>query len=212
MRGFPAAADGYAGSLSCTREVSAVTGACLAIGRGLYEEAGGLDERFATHYQDVDLCLRLGGSGGATSIRRAQSYGTTRALPAGTTTTGSIARCSSTRGARRSRAATRTTAGGSRSRARTTGRSPHERALRQLPRLQLEQRRPHLQPGLAARRGRRRVCGRGPGRSGARSHCSATSRSRRSTSPERGTGRCGFPTASRPHSSMPGRRGNQFDG
>ncbi len=59
MRGFPAAADGYAGSLSCTREVSAVTGACLAIGRGLFEEAGGFDERFATHYQDVDLCLRL---------------------------------------------------------------------------------------------------------------------------------------------------------
>jgi O-antigen biosynthesis protein len=59
MRGFPATADGYAGSLSCTREVSAVTGACLAIGRGLYEDAGGLDERFATHYQDVDLCLRL---------------------------------------------------------------------------------------------------------------------------------------------------------
>ncbi len=59
MRGFPAAADGYAGSLSCTREVSAVTGACLAISRGLFEQAGGFDERFATHYQDVDLCLKL---------------------------------------------------------------------------------------------------------------------------------------------------------
>ena len=49
----------YAGSLSSTREVSAVTAACLAISRPLYEEVGGMSEWYATHYQDVDLCLRL---------------------------------------------------------------------------------------------------------------------------------------------------------
>lgn len=59
MRGFPAAADGYAGSLSCPREVSAVTGACLAIRRESLARVGGWSELYATHYQDVDLCLRL---------------------------------------------------------------------------------------------------------------------------------------------------------
>jgi GT2 family glycosyltransferase len=59
MRGYPPDADGYAGSLACTREVSAVTGACLLVRRELYEELGGLDAHFAIHYQDVDLCLRI---------------------------------------------------------------------------------------------------------------------------------------------------------
>jgi GT2 family glycosyltransferase len=63
MRGFPAGADGYAGSLSCTREVSAVTAACMLMRRGLFLDLGGFDEHFATHYQDVDLCLRIGRSG-----------------------------------------------------------------------------------------------------------------------------------------------------
>ena len=63
MRGFPGAADGYAGSLSCTREVSAVTAACMLVRRDLFAELGGFDEHFATHYQDVDLCLRLRRSG-----------------------------------------------------------------------------------------------------------------------------------------------------
>ena len=59
MRGFPRDVDGYAGSLSCAREVSAITGACLTMRRGLFEEIGGFDEHYGTHYQDVDLCLRL---------------------------------------------------------------------------------------------------------------------------------------------------------
>lgn len=59
MRRFPADADGYAGSLSCPREVSAVTGACLAIRRDVLDRIGGWNELYATHYQDVDLCLRL---------------------------------------------------------------------------------------------------------------------------------------------------------
>jgi GT2 family glycosyltransferase len=63
MRGFPGDGDGYAGSLSCTREVSAVTGACMLVRRDVLDELGGLDEHFATHYQDVDLCLRIRASG-----------------------------------------------------------------------------------------------------------------------------------------------------
>lgn len=59
MRGFPADVDGYAGSLSTPREVSAVTGACLAIRRETFERIGGFRETYGTHYQDVDLCLRL---------------------------------------------------------------------------------------------------------------------------------------------------------
>jgi GT2 family glycosyltransferase len=63
MRGFPADADGYAGSLYCSREVSAVTGACLLVGREDYWSVGGLNEWFRRHYEDVDFCLRLRSKG-----------------------------------------------------------------------------------------------------------------------------------------------------
>lgn len=59
MRGFPSNSDGYAGSLSCAREVSAVTGACLMVRRSVYDEIGGLNEHYQVLYQDVDFCLRL---------------------------------------------------------------------------------------------------------------------------------------------------------
>jgi len=44
--------------LRLTREVSAVTGACLAIRRSVWEELDGFDRRFHANYNDVDLCLR----------------------------------------------------------------------------------------------------------------------------------------------------------
>ena len=59
MRGFPMGVDGYAGSLACAREVSAVTAACLMMRKSLFHEIGGFSEHFFTAYQDVDLCLRL---------------------------------------------------------------------------------------------------------------------------------------------------------
>jgi GT2 family glycosyltransferase/glycosyltransferase involved in cell wall biosynthesis len=59
MRGFPAGVDGYAGSLVCAREVTAVTAACMMISRSRFEEVGGFNEHFFTIYQDLDLCLRL---------------------------------------------------------------------------------------------------------------------------------------------------------
>lgn len=44
--------------LRLTREVAAVTGACLAIRRAVWEELDGFDRRFHANYNDVDLCLR----------------------------------------------------------------------------------------------------------------------------------------------------------
>jgi len=41
-----------------TRNVSAVTGACMAIRRSVFEELGGMDEGFPVNFNDVDLCLR----------------------------------------------------------------------------------------------------------------------------------------------------------
>jgi GT2 family glycosyltransferase len=58
-RHFPADSDGYAGSLSCPREVSAVTGACLAMKKTTFKDVAGFSELYGTHYQDVDLCLKL---------------------------------------------------------------------------------------------------------------------------------------------------------
>jgi len=63
MRRFPGDSDGYAGSLSCAREVSAVTAACLMCRRVDYLESGGMSEFFSTHYQDLDLCFRLASGG-----------------------------------------------------------------------------------------------------------------------------------------------------
>ena len=44
--------------LLCTRDVSAVTGACLAMRREVFQELGGFDPLFPNNYNDVDLCFR----------------------------------------------------------------------------------------------------------------------------------------------------------
>jgi glycosyltransferase involved in cell wall biosynthesis len=52
--------SGYFGQLGLVRNVSAVTGACLAVRRNLYLEIGGLDEtNLPVAYNDVDFCLRI---------------------------------------------------------------------------------------------------------------------------------------------------------
>lgn len=59
LRGVRGDDDGYAGSLSCAREVSAVTAACMMIRRSVFEQVGRFEERFFTIYQDLDLCLKI---------------------------------------------------------------------------------------------------------------------------------------------------------
>ena len=55
---------GYLDQLCVPRSLSAVTGACLAIRKELYDFVGGLDEvHFPITFNDVDLCLRLGNLG-----------------------------------------------------------------------------------------------------------------------------------------------------
>ena len=51
------------GELALTREVSAVTGACMAVRRAVYFEVGGLDENLRVAFNDIDLCLRIGNHG-----------------------------------------------------------------------------------------------------------------------------------------------------
>nr|MBA2586027.1 glycosyltransferase [Chthoniobacterales bacterium] len=55
---------GYFSKLHLTQNVSAVTAACLATRREVYQRAGGLNEReLAIAFNDVDFCLRLRAAG-----------------------------------------------------------------------------------------------------------------------------------------------------
>ncbi len=56
---FPKDADGYFGRLKVKQNYSAVTGALLGVERKKYLEVGGMDERLAVAYNDVDFCLKL---------------------------------------------------------------------------------------------------------------------------------------------------------
>ena len=50
---------------SARRRVSAVMGACLAVERRKYLDAGGLDEAFSVSHNELDFCLRLEAGGAA---------------------------------------------------------------------------------------------------------------------------------------------------
>ncbi len=54
--GLDAASDGYLGLAAVTREVAAVTGACMAVRRSVFEEVGGFDERLEIAFNDTALC------------------------------------------------------------------------------------------------------------------------------------------------------------
>ena len=51
---------GYFGGLVINHEVSAVTGACLLMGKSIFEQISGFDENIAVGFGDIDLCLRAG--------------------------------------------------------------------------------------------------------------------------------------------------------
>ncbi len=59
FRGYPSDDAGPFALLQIDREVSAVTGACLATRRSLFDELGGLFEELAVAFNDLDYCLRL---------------------------------------------------------------------------------------------------------------------------------------------------------
>ena len=69
--------------LFLSREVSAVTGACLAVRRAVFEELGGFDPAFPVNYNDADLCLRAREAGyavvhEASAVLRHDECGTRR--------------------------------------------------------------------------------------------------------------------------------------
>ena len=72
--------------LGMTRNVSAVTGACLAIRRTLFAQLGGFDTQFPNNYNDVDLCLRAqcAGSEVVLSCESPLEHDEGRTRPAGT--------------------------------------------------------------------------------------------------------------------------------
>lgn len=59
MRGFEAGGDGYYGSLSVAREVSAIGMECMLMRRADFEAVGGFGEAYRRQFHDHDLCLRL---------------------------------------------------------------------------------------------------------------------------------------------------------
>jgi GT2 family glycosyltransferase/glycosyltransferase involved in cell wall biosynthesis len=56
---YPADMIGYNGYTHVIRNYSAVTGACLATRKTVFEEVGGFDEDFAVDFNDVDFCLSV---------------------------------------------------------------------------------------------------------------------------------------------------------
>ena len=55
---------GYFGYGKSTREVGAVTAACMLMRRDAFDAAGGLDEKFVVAFNDIDLCMKLRANGG----------------------------------------------------------------------------------------------------------------------------------------------------
>ncbi|MFM7290264.1 MAG: glycosyltransferase family 2 protein [Planctomycetia bacterium] len=60
---LPKGCHGYFSRAVLQQELSAVTGACLMVRRAVFDAVGGLDERIAVAFNDVDFCLRLRAAG-----------------------------------------------------------------------------------------------------------------------------------------------------
>jgi GT2 family glycosyltransferase len=58
LAGLEPGKPGYLGLAALARDVSAVTGACLATRRDVFEQLGGFDEALGLDFNDVDYCLR----------------------------------------------------------------------------------------------------------------------------------------------------------
>ena len=55
----PCPGPGHQGPAPLSQEVSAVTGACLLTRRALWDRLNGMDESYASAFNDVDFCLRV---------------------------------------------------------------------------------------------------------------------------------------------------------
>ena len=58
-QGVPFVERGYRDSIHHVQNYSAVTAACLMVRKLVYDSVGGLDEKLAVAYNDIDFCLRL---------------------------------------------------------------------------------------------------------------------------------------------------------
>jgi O-antigen biosynthesis protein len=63
FRHLPQGAPGYAGRACLDQELSAVTGACLLMRHDVFDAIGGMDEVFASGFNDVDLCMKIRAQG-----------------------------------------------------------------------------------------------------------------------------------------------------
>jgi GT2 family glycosyltransferase len=59
QQGISADRPGYMSLTTVTRNVSAVTGACLMTSRSAFETVGGFDEKLPIAFNDIDYCLKL---------------------------------------------------------------------------------------------------------------------------------------------------------
>lgn len=66
LHGLDPAGDLHLDLHRVAREVTAVTGACLMVGRRTFLDVGGFNEDLAVVGNDIDLCLRIAGNGKAT--------------------------------------------------------------------------------------------------------------------------------------------------
>lgn len=57
--GQPRNANGYFSRIICAQDLSAVTAACMMVKRSVFEEVGGLDEKFKVAFNDIDLCMKI---------------------------------------------------------------------------------------------------------------------------------------------------------
>lgn len=60
---MPIGNDGYFNLVTCQRQLSAVTAACMMVRRDAFERVGGFEEALAVSYNDVDFCLKLRNAG-----------------------------------------------------------------------------------------------------------------------------------------------------
>src|SRR5208283_4649057 len=71
LAGLPEDAPGYLHMATVTRECSAVTGACLATRREVFDQLDGFDQTLGVDLNDVDFCLRAGVAGYRTVLEPA---------------------------------------------------------------------------------------------------------------------------------------------